>query len=192
MSGIKDQEKIDALRQRLYERGTQPKQTEAHTLEDIPVEDVPKSFRVEEKKVVPPKAKPVLEPEPIEVPPPQETAPMATKKQNRGYRLKVVLAGIIFFVLALSVSSLFLMFGNNSISGENIAITVDGPFTIGGGEILPLQVTITNDNTVPKKAATLIVSYPQGTKSVDDEGKDLFTERLALETVGTGEAITVP
>lgn len=192
MSGIKDQEKIDSLRQRLYERGKKPEASKAHTLADTPVEGVPKMFP-KKKEVVPPHTQQHVAPVTKSSVPHEFQAPaMASKKINRGYRLKILLAGFIFFVLALSVSSLFLIFGNNSISGENIAITVDGPFTIGGGEVLPLQVTITNDNTVPIQAATLIVSYPQGTKSVEADVGDLFTERLALETVGIGETINVP
>jgi hypothetical protein len=113
-------------------------------------------------------------------------------KRKRGYRGKILIAGFAFFGIALLLSSMFLLFGRNNISGENIAIGATGPFTVGGGEELQLQVGITNDNGVPIDVATLIVEYPNGTKSAVTEGKDLFTERLSLETIKAGETVNVP
>jgi hypothetical protein len=188
MSGIKDHDRIEALRKRLYERGNPLVHTERHQLTDIK-EDVHTQWEappqpVEEKVL----------PERVEEPASEtyNDVDMSPKKQKRGYRLKVLLAGIIFFILAVSISSGILIWGNSPISGKNISIEVTGPFTIGGGDTLPLQVGITNSNTVPIESAVLIVEYPLGTLSATEEQKELFTERLVLETVGSGETINVP
>ncbi len=194
MSGIKDQDRIEALRKRLYERGKPAQQHATHALTDTK-EEVQTQWSAPpepvQQEVVP---EPVVEPEIIsEVPLTRPTElDMTPKKKKKGYRLKLLLAGIIFFVLAVGGSSAFLMFGNNSISGENIAISVTGPFTIGGGETLPLQVGVTNSNVVAIESATLIVEYPLGTHSAVDAQKELFSERLALDTVAAGETINVP
>ncbi|MFT5849777.1 MAG: hypothetical protein ACI9H6_000596 [Patiriisocius sp.] len=190
MSGIKDQDRIEALRKRLYERGKPMEQHQNHILTDKK-EEVKTQWAAPPEPIIP---EVVPEPEAVEghiIHTPTELD-MSPKKKKKGYRLKLLLAGIIFFVLAVGGSSAFLMFGNNSISGENIAISVSGPFTIGGGETLPLQVGITNSNVVAIESATLIVEYPLGTHSALDVQKELFAERLALDTVAAGETINIP
>lgn len=186
MSGIKDQAKLEEVRKRLYERGNQKLRTQNHELSDIK-EDVPVSWEE------PPR--PITNDIRHATPTQQVTtdiSTMAPKKRKKGYRIKILLAGIGFFTLAVTLSSLFLIFGSNSISGENITIVATGPFTIGGGQELQLQVGVTNDNTVPIESATLIVGYPSGTQSSTEAGKELFTERLSLETINQGETVNIP
>lgn len=188
MSGIKDQDRIEALRKRLYERGKTVTQHENHALTDVK-EKVQTTWKAPPKPKEEIKKPEVTEPVVME---PMNEPTMAPQKRKRGYRIKLLLAGIIFFVLAVGASSAFLMFGNNSISAENITIAVSGPFTIGGGEVLPLQVGITNSNAVTIESATLIVEYPRGTLSATDDKTELRTEHLALDTVASGETINVP
>lgn len=206
MAGIKDSDNVESLRKRLYERGKSPVFSDRDELK--PKESkIPKQFtKITDVKNV--WTKPGTEEEtkpaqaPVQPPPGLPVAPAGDlseneatgtmKKRRKTYRIKILLAAVFFFVVALVVSSGFLLFGNNNISGENIAIAVTGPFTIGGGEVLPLQVGITNSNTVPIQAATLIVDYPPGTKAANESAGDLFTERLPLETVESGETINVP
>ena len=185
MSGIQDQERLEALRKRLYERGNVPASNESHTLTPPEEKSVPTQWQQ------PPKETPTA---PVEVAPLYNDTPvdMSPKKIQRGYRMKILLAGIAFFVVAVALSSLFLMFGGRGISGDNITISATAPFTIGGGEELPIQVGVTNDNAVPIQSGTLIVEYPSGTRSVGEDSKELFTERLSLETVEPGETINVP
>lgn len=189
MSGIKDQERLEELRQRLYERGNRTEATPAHGLSDEP-RPVPVSWQN------PPKPKePIPQKEPEVVMPEDtisESDTLPVMKRKRGYRFKLVLIGLIFFVLSVGLSSIFLIGGGNTISGENITIAVTGPFSIGGGEAIPIQVGITNDNSVPIQSATLIVDYPDGTRSPTEDGKELFSERLSLDTINPGETLNVP
>jgi len=227
MSGIKDSERIEELRKRLYERGMPEVERTAHTLSDTSI-DVPRVWSrpssVIATKVVSPDNKSSTQPSvrptnqsrsfsdityPASLntqlasnqtyaasaaPTPLTTQLMSPSQSHhpKSYRLKLLAAGAIFFVLALVISSAMMMFGNNGISGENITITATGPFTIGGGEAMPIQVGLTNSNSVSIESATLIVEYPRGTLSANEERKELFNERLALETVAPGETINVP
>lgn len=187
MSGIKDQEKLEDVRKRLYERGAPSVLSQKHALQDTK-EEVATTWQEVVKPVLP--VLKVIEQAPIIS---QSTdVPMSLQKRKKGYRMKILLAGVGFFVLAIVISSLFLLFGRGGISGENITISATGPFTIGGGEELQIQVGVTNDNSVAIESATLIVEYPNGTQSSTEEGKDLFTERLPLETINQGETINVP
>jgi hypothetical protein len=57
---------------------------------------------------------------------------------------------------------------------------------------MPVQVGIHNNNQVAIESATLIVEYPRGTLSANEERKELYSERLPLDQVAAGETINVP
>ncbi|MCB9819486.1 DUF11 domain-containing protein [Candidatus Nomurabacteria bacterium] len=85
------------------------------------------------------------------------------------------------------------MLGQNTVSGSNISLGVSGPFTIGGGDVISLQIGITNQNNVAIESATLVVEYPPGTRSGDDENKELFSERIALDSgIAPGDTYNFP
>ena len=75
---------------------------------------------------------------------------------------------------------------------ENITLNVEGPFGVGGGEELKMQIAISNQNTVPMESTSLIISYPKGTQSAKDTGKELSVERLSLDSINSGEVINIP
>lgn len=175
MKDIHNDENIDAVRARLYERGNDIRPRTPTPFVDTP-DEVPETWSA------PPEPKPVL---------PSEPMPMK-KNRRKKYRKVVILSSIAFFFVALIASSGFLFLGNNSISGENIELSLSGPFTIGGGEKLSLQLGVTNANSVPIQSATLIMEYPNGTKSVGENPRDLFIERLPLDSINSGESINLP
>tara|TARA_B100000745_G_scaffold201221_1_gene132817 strand:+ start:931 stop:2934 length:2004 start_codon:yes stop_codon:yes gene_type:complete len=207
MSGIKDQDRIQALRKRLYERGRAAEPASKHTLSDTehevarswsdkPRQQIDAVKKIAQKQVQRTAAQYTAQDTSTTVEAVQNTATqetsMAPRKKKRGYRFKLLLAGVLFFVLAMGISSTLLIIGKPTISGENITLAVTAPFTIGGGEVLPVQVGITNDNTVPIESATLIVEYPLGTQSASEERNELFVERLTLDTVTSGQTVNVP
>lgn len=191
MSGIKEKENIDEVRRRLYERGEQSNNSEpAYTLSDTP-------SLVTENWVVPEQ---LIQPHPIDPRTGLLTEPelviqdsMKKKiKRHYSYRAIILLVTMVIFLVVLAGTSFYLLMGTNQISNKNIAVALSGPLTIGGGEVLPLQITVTNQNTVPIESAVLIVSYPAGTKAADDTGRDIFEERVTLDRINAGEAINVP
>lgn len=187
MSGIKDQEQIDALRRRLYERGNDTPPSERHTLTDTPT-PVPHTWsdvRTSEPFI------PETDPRPATITEP-ELDVVAEPVKNRRYRSIIMWVSLFFFVVVTGLTSLYLLIGGNQISGRNIAISITGPLATGGGEIMPLQVVVTNQNKVPIESAVLIVQYPPGTKSVDEPPRDLFEERVPIDRVAAGEAINIP
>ncbi len=123
---------------------------------------------------------------------PAPLPPMATYIKKSSYRTKILLGGILFFAVALLLSSAFLFFGQNTISGNNISVEVNAPFVIGGGEEVELGIAIHNRNSVAVESATLIVEYPPGTQAADGSGRELFRERFPLERIDSGEALNVP
>lgn len=202
MERPRGKENLDVLRKRLYERGEgigsvkkQPlnlkKKENSNTLNrqtaPLPVEKSFDTFvnKKVETRVSESNIKQTTEND-------NNLESMTKVIKPKKYRLKFILSGLVFFIGALVVSSFFFLSGSNNISGENITINVEGPFGVGGGEIIDLQIAVSNQNTVPIESAMLIIEYPQGTQSVTEKGKELVVERLQLDTVASGEVINIP
>lgn len=111
---------------------------------------------------------------------------------KRPYRKKVIIISSIFFFFTLLASSAFFFFASTNISAENIKVTLSGPFTIGAGDTMPLQVAVANFNEVAIEDALLIITYPQGTKKSDGSLEDLFTERIPINSLNSGQSINIP
>lgn len=169
--------------------GTEAKQSPAKkTAPANPVADRPRTSAAEPAKPNPEKTAASL----ASVATMREDDDMPKRAKHRSYRKKILLGGLALFVFTIFIASVNLFLGGDNISGENINISIEGPFAVGGGEVLPLQVVVSNDNSVPIQAATLIIQYPAGTQSVEDAGKELFIQRLPLETINPGEVVSVP
>ena len=103
--------------------------------------------------------------------------------------LKILLVtSVVFFVGSAAISSFFL-FSTPAISPQNVEIEIQGPATIGGGEELGLQITITNRNPVSISLVDLIVEYPDGTRATNDINKELRRHREALGTIVPGDRV---
>ncbi len=190
-----DSERINDLRERLYARGDAPKETLRHPLSPsaIPLTPTPVIQREPEPE---PKLVEKIESAPLAQQPEMMSAEGAvsysmTSPRRNTMRKKLVIAGIVFFVIATLVSSLILYSGNNTISGENISISASGPVSVGGGEEFAFQVSVANQNTVPIQSATLIIEYPKGSRNSND-GKEILVERKQLDEVNAGELLNIP
>ncbi len=100
------------------------------------------------------------------------------------------LATIAFFILALGLSAYLLYFGGNAVSVNNLALTLEGPTTIVGGDTVPLSVSITNRNSVAIQNATLEVDFPAGTRSADNILTEYPRYVENLGTLAPGQTIT--
>jgi len=206
MRGEKDPERLRALRQRLYERGSQMRDKIS---KDTPINssNAKDKLKVSENWSVQDNVKEVkseqITPGPKVTKPSTSYSAMSAggkntatmpKNKRQSFRLNIILVSLAVFVGAVVLSSLFIVFGGNTISGDNINISINGPFTVSGGDIMNLQIGIVNDNTVPIESATLVIDYPRGTRAVDEEGneKELFVERLPLEKIESGETVNIP
>ncbi len=180
------EERLQSMRERLYSRGAPPREHAREILPDTP-QVVKKNW---DMGVEPPAPR-----GPAVVAPRDEVIPNLSnsmRSRRRSFRITAIFAGLIFFVVALLLSGSFLFFGKNMISGNNISIQTSGPFAVGGGEEIPIQITIANKNAVPIESATLIIEYPFGTQSATEDGKELFRDRKQLELIKPGEVLNVP
>jgi len=97
---------------------------------------------------------------------------------------KFFIFSIIFFVLALGFAFYMFFIGGNTVSNENIDISVLGNAFTAGGEELPLQIEIINKNNSPLELADLLVEYPKG--SSGDLSQDTERFRSSLGTIPAG------
>jgi hypothetical protein len=174
---LHDTERLEEMRRKLYARSGAKDAIDRHNLTDIQV-DVSRDWTVQ--------------PVPEEPEEPEEPEVTTKPKQSRKYRLYILLASLFIFIFGAGLSSLYLYLGGNEISSDNIVIAADGPFTIGGGETLDFSVTVDNQNTVSMESATLIVKYPQGTRSVGEAPKNLFEQRIPVTEIVPGDTRTIP
>lgn len=190
MTEIKSQVRMEEMRRRLYERGGETHPQVRHDMTVNP-DMVPEKWVKPESIPQPTAFDPrpaVLDTPTVEV---HEPAPEKAKS-GWSYRTIILLATLGCFFLALGLSSLYLMFGNTQLSSKNIAISIAGPLTVGGGETMSLTVAITNQNKSSIESVVLIMKYPVGTKSADDTAKDLYEDRITLNSIKPGESINVP
>ncbi|MCA9360696.1 hypothetical protein H6785_01180 [Candidatus Nomurabacteria bacterium] len=186
MKPLQTQEQIDEMRRRLYDRGTALDHVKRHELSDKKV-DVSRDWsssspNMRSNEPDPLKNVVVTENETLEEP----------VKPKRHYRSIILGVSVFIFAIVAIVSTLFLYFGGNQISNDNIQVSLSGPQFVGGGEIMSLQVTVDNKNSVPIQSATLILKYPEGTRSVGETPKNLYEERIPISDIAAGEVQTIP
>jgi hypothetical protein len=97
---------------------------------------------------------------------------------------KIFIFSAVFFVLALGYAAYVFFAGGNTVSSNNIDISVVGNNFTAGGEELTLIVGITNKNNSALELADLVLQYPKGTSS--DLSSDTEQLRQSLGTIPAG------
>jgi hypothetical protein len=97
---------------------------------------------------------------------------------------KIFIYSVVFFVLALGYAAYIFFAGGNTVSSDNIDISVVGNNFTAGGDELALIVGITNKNNSPLELADLVLEYPKGTSS--DLSSDTEHFRQSLGTIPAG------
>ncbi len=202
---IAEAARIQELRERLYAREatvTAPR----HELPRREIHDTHEIYETIEKppeKIVePPQEEARVATPPVSHPhtPPSEavdenkvpyTEYMGVSSRRKSLRKKFALVSLVFFVIAVGVASLIMFGGSNTISNDNISITVTGPVAVGGGEDFPFQISIANQNAIEIQSATLIIEYPRGTHSTEEGNREITIERKQLDTIKSGELLNV-
>jgi len=191
MSDIKSQHEIDEMRKRLYSRGFDTPHSQRHSLADQQPVDVARNWHTPSGAPVTPVApseRPASESLTVGVEPESEIEVVTPRR----YRKFVLVGTLVVAVLGAVLAGAFWYFGQNNISGANIAINISGPATIGGSETISAQIGITNQNTVAVDSAVLVVKYPAGARSVTEPIKNLYEERISVGTMNPGEAKNIP
>ncbi len=97
---------------------------------------------------------------------------------------KFFIFSVVFFVLTLGYATYVFFVGGNTVSNDNIDISILGNNFTAGGEELPLIVGITNKNSSSLDLVDLVVEYPKG--STTDLSSDTERFRESLGTIPAG------
>jgi hypothetical protein len=97
---------------------------------------------------------------------------------------KFFIFSIVFLILALVYASYTFFVGGNTVSNNNIDISVLGNTFAAGGEELPLVINITNRNSSPLDLVDLVMEYPKS--SSGDLLQDTERFRQSLGTIPAG------
>lgn len=164
----KKDEKIKKLEDRLY--GKDFKQEPEHI-----GEFKKKEFRVKEEWMA-------------EEPPMSPTKKIKLIKRNSKIK-KILIASIVFFVVALSAAFYMVRSGSNVFSLKNVNIAIDGPVSVNGGEEFSLNVDITNKNETALEVAYLTIEYPDGAYESVDSQNELTRARKSLGRIEPNETV---
>lgn len=100
---------------------------------------------------------------------------------------KFFVFSLVIFFLALAYAGYVFFIGGNTVSNNNIDISVVGNNFTAGGQPLPLIVGITNRNNSPLQLADLVMTYPTGGTS--DPSSDTANLRQSLGTIPAGAVV---
>lgn len=100
---------------------------------------------------------------------------------------KFFIFSIIVFILALGYAGYIFFIGGNTVSNNNIDISILGNNFTAGGQELPLVVGITNKNNSPLELADLVMTYPEGSSSNSSANNENF--RVSLGTIPAGAVV---
>src|SRR3989344_7614305 len=125
----------------------------------------------------------------------QRDVPTSWKRENIGQNVekffmktslfkKFFLFSLVFFGVALLYAAYSFLGGGNTVSNNNIDISVIGNTFTAGGEELPLIIEITNKNNSSLELVDLIVEYPKS--SSGDLSEDTERLRQSLGTIPAG------
>ena len=97
---------------------------------------------------------------------------------------KFFIFSVIFFVLALGYAAYVFFAGGNTVSNDNIDISILGNNFTAGGEELPLIIGIVNRNNSALDLVDLVMEYPKG--GVTNLSSDTEHFRMSIGTIPAG------
>lgn len=109
-----------------------------------------------------------------------------TVKKTPFFKKLLLLSGVFFALAVLVAGALFFM-GSNSISAENVLISVSGPSLVEVGETVPIQISVLNKNNTTLRNARLQIRFPDDTRVPDSLDDKLIRVEEPLGDIGEGE-----
>lgn len=144
------------------------------------------------------------QPEPAGLPKDEETQPnrvfvpppvahtfntgKTAQKVNVVFR-RLLMAAVLFFIVALGAATFMYFYGNNIISSRNIKIDFTAPPSVPSSDSFSFDISVQNGNNSDLIKTAIVIDYPEGTRYVDDNAKSLVSERIDTGTLRKGEII---
>lgn len=120
----------------------------------------------------------------------EEAQPEIPEEKKNTLFKKIFIVSIVFFLCCSGVAAYIFFVGLNVVSTDNVDIVVAGPVTVAGGELLPLEITVVNNNNTDLVGAELTIEYPDGARSPSDIRIPLTRETVSLGGIASGRSVT--
>lgn len=110
------------------------------------------------------------------------------KRNKRRWPLGKILIwfSMVFFFVAVGIAGFVYYNGYNTISADNVDISITGPTTIDAGRDATIAIAIDNKNKVDLQDAYLNIEYPDGARRNSSQTEPLVQDRISLGTVASG------
>ena len=110
------------------------------------------------------------------------------KKGRRHWPLAKILIwfSILFFFVAAGIAAFVYYNGYNTISADNVDISITGPTTIDAGRDTTFAIAIDNKNQIDLQDTYLVIEYPDGARRDSTKTEPLVLDRISLGTVASG------
>ncbi|MFW5887525.1 MAG: hypothetical protein ACOCUH_01885, partial [Bacteriovoracia bacterium] len=150
----RDKSRLEKIQKKLYEKNFVQEKTERHALDNKNY-DLEQDWQEELEK---------------EEPEYKDFSDFIDKKKKRriGFFGYTMILAFVFFLASISYAAFVFFGGGQTISANDVDITISGPVSVGAGENLSLDLIIQNNNPVELKDVDLIVDWPSGTKSSEN------------------------
>lgn len=112
-----------------------------------------------------------------------------TPKKKMGILTVLFMVSAIFLLGALAFAFFSFKGGKVGVANESISIDVTAPITVSSGELLKLDISVTNNNHVQLEVAELVVEYPLGTRSSEDITEPLSRTRTSIGPINKGDVV---
>ncbi len=123
-----------------------------------------------------------------EIEEPLAREPISAEKKM-SFLKKLFIISFLFFLGAGAFAAYFYLGGVNQVSSDSININVSGPSTVKGGEELNLAILLSNSNNISLESTELIVEFPDGTREVDNQSKELPRLRESIGVIRPNEVV---
>jgi hypothetical protein len=93
-----------------------------------------------------------------------------------------------FFIVAGIVAVLIVFLGGRAVSADRIAVSIDGPPTAAGGEVVSLPIIVENKNPIAATQVTLSADFPEEAYSADTK-EPIGHYSVSLADIPPGQAV---
>lgn len=157
---VDDKNKIEELKKTLYSR--------QNFKMDNPMHDLPRKTYEVNNTWMPP----------IDV----------TNKNKKHWPIAKILIwfSVVFFLVAVAIAGFVYYNGYNTITADNVDISIVGPTIIDAGRNTVMAIAIDNKNQVDLQDAVLNIEYPEGARRDSSQTEPLVQDRITLGNIASG------
>ena len=110
-----------------------------------------------------------------------------TDNKRSDFTKKILIGAMVFFVLSIIVASFILFKGFNVVSNDKVGVTLLAPAAVPSGQVTPIDVSVQNTNDSSISLVDVVLNYPKGTRSADDQTQELTHDRVSFESIAAGQ-----